>query len=89
MPLPRSQCIRRLAVTGLAAPCGRQPAPPIKVAFIGGLPGRISELAIGRLPSPGTWPALQQPMVLDRLGDNLGRFHLGDVRNGRSAMPAT
>jgi hypothetical protein len=76
-------------VTGLAAPCGRQPAPPIKVAFIGGLPGRISELAIGRLPSPGTWPALQQPMVLDRLGDHLGRFHLGDVRTGRFVIPAT
>jgi branched-chain amino acid transport system substrate-binding protein len=31
---------------GLAALCGCQPAPTIKVAFIGGLSGRVSELAI-------------------------------------------
>jgi branched-chain amino acid transport system substrate-binding protein len=46
MPPPRTQLIRRLAVIGLATLCGCQPAPPIKVAFIGGLSGRVSELAI-------------------------------------------
>ena len=46
MPSPRFQEIRRLAVIGLAALCGCQPAPPIKVGFIGGLSGRVSELAI-------------------------------------------
>ena len=46
MPLPRLRSIRRLAALGLAALCGCQPAPPIKVAFIGGLTGRVSELAI-------------------------------------------
>ena len=46
MPLPRLPPIRRLAAIGLAALCGCQPAPPIKVAFIGGLSGRVSELAI-------------------------------------------
>jgi ABC-type branched-subunit amino acid transport system substrate-binding protein len=46
MPLPRLQSIRRLAAFGLAAPCGCQPAQPIKVAFICGLSGRVSELAI-------------------------------------------
>jgi branched-chain amino acid transport system substrate-binding protein len=38
--------IRRLAAIGLAALCGCQPAAPVKVAFIGGLTGRVSELAI-------------------------------------------
>jgi branched-chain amino acid transport system substrate-binding protein len=46
MLLPRLQPVRRLAALGLAALCGCQPAPPIKVAFIGGLTGRVSELAI-------------------------------------------
>ena len=46
MPLSRLQPIRRLAAIGLAALCGCQPAPPIKVGFIGGLSGRVSELAI-------------------------------------------
>jgi branched-chain amino acid transport system substrate-binding protein len=46
MPLPRFQPIRGLAVIGLAALCGCQPAAPIGVAFIGDLSGRISELAI-------------------------------------------
>jgi branched-chain amino acid transport system substrate-binding protein len=46
MPFLRLQPVRRLAVLGLAALCGCQPAPPIKVAFIGGLTGRVSELAI-------------------------------------------
>jgi branched-chain amino acid transport system substrate-binding protein len=36
----------RLAAIGLAALCGCQPAPTIKVAFIGGLSGQVSELAI-------------------------------------------
>ena len=46
MPLPPFQERRCLAVIGLAALCGCQPAPPIKVGFIGGLSGRVSELAI-------------------------------------------
>ena len=46
MPLPRLQPIRRLAAIGLAALCGCQPAATIKVAFIGDLSGRVSELAI-------------------------------------------
>ena len=46
MPLPRFQPIRRLAAIGLAALCGCQPAPAIKVAFIGGLSGHVSDLAI-------------------------------------------
>ncbi|MEP6503887.1 MAG: ABC transporter substrate-binding protein [Betaproteobacteria bacterium] len=46
MFLQRLSPIRRLAAIGLAALRGGQPAPPIKVAFIGGLTGRVSELAI-------------------------------------------
>jgi len=46
MHLPRLQPIRRLAVIGLAALCGCQPAPPIKVGFIGGLSGRVSDLTV-------------------------------------------
>jgi branched-chain amino acid transport system substrate-binding protein len=46
MSQPRIQSIRCLAAIGLAALCGCGPAPPIKVAFIGGLSGRVSELAI-------------------------------------------
>ena len=46
MPPSRLKPIRRLAAIGLAALCGCQPAPPIRVAFIGGLSGRVSELAI-------------------------------------------
>jgi branched-chain amino acid transport system substrate-binding protein len=46
MRFPRLQRVPGLAAIGLAALCGCQPAPPIKVAFIGGLSGRISELAI-------------------------------------------
>ena len=46
MPASRLKPIRRLAAIGLAALCGCQPAPPIKVAFIGGLSGHVSELAI-------------------------------------------
>ncbi len=38
--------IRRLAAIALAALCGCQPAAPVKVAFIGSLTGRVSELAI-------------------------------------------
>ncbi len=47
MPLPPLQPIRRLAAIGLAALCGCRPAPAIKVAFIGGLSGHASDLAIG------------------------------------------
>ena len=46
MRLPRFLPIRRLAAIGLAALCGCQPEPPIKVAFIGGLSGRVSELTV-------------------------------------------
>ncbi len=46
MRLPRFPPIRRLAVIGLAALCGCQPEPPIKVGFIGGLSGRVSELTV-------------------------------------------
>ena len=46
MPFLRPTPIRLLAAFGLAALCGCQPAPPIKVGFIGGLSTRVSELAI-------------------------------------------
>ena len=46
MPLPRLKPIPLLAAIGLAALCGCQPAPPVKVAFVGGLSTRVSELAI-------------------------------------------
>ena len=46
MRLLRLQPVRRLAVIGLAALCGCQPAPPIKVGFIGGLSGRVSDLTV-------------------------------------------
>jgi branched-chain amino acid transport system substrate-binding protein len=46
MRVPRPQRFQGLAAIGLAALCGCQPAAPVKVAFIGGLSGRISELAI-------------------------------------------
>src|ERR1700761_5851369 len=46
MPSTRLQPIRHLAALVLAALCGCQPAQPIKVAFIGGLSGHVSELAI-------------------------------------------
>ena len=46
MALPRLLPIRRLALVGLVALCGCQPAPAIKVGFVGGLSGRVSELAI-------------------------------------------
>lgn len=46
MAHPRLLPVRRLALVGLAALCGCQPAPAIKVGFIGGLSGRVSELAI-------------------------------------------
>jgi branched-chain amino acid transport system substrate-binding protein len=46
MPLPRLLPTLTLAAIGLAALCGCRPAPPIKVGFIGGLSGRVSDLAI-------------------------------------------
>ena len=46
MPRPVVKTLRRLAVIGLAALCGCQPAPPIRIGFVGGLSGRVSELAI-------------------------------------------
>ncbi len=46
MAFPRFQPMRRMALFGLAALCGCQPAPPVKVGFIGGFAGRVSELAI-------------------------------------------
>ena len=46
MSLPGLLSIRRLALVGLAALCGCQPAAPIKVGFVGGLSGRVSELTV-------------------------------------------
>ena len=46
MPLPRLKPIPPLAAIGLAALCGCQPGPPVKVAFVGSLSTRVSELAI-------------------------------------------
>ena len=46
MPLPRLKPALLLAAIGLAALCACRPAAPIKVGFIGGLSGRVSELAI-------------------------------------------
>ncbi len=41
------------------------------------------------LRAPGSWPGLQQPVVLDHFGDSISRFHLSEVRNGRFVMLAT
>ena len=38
------------------------------------------------LRAPGTWPGLQQPLVLDKFGDSVSRFHLSEVRGGRFSM---
>lgn len=46
MSLPGLQSIRRFALIGLAALCGCQPAAPIKVGFVGGMSGRVSELTV-------------------------------------------
>lgn len=46
MPLPRIPALRILAAAGLAALCGCQPPPPIKIGFLGGFTGRLSDLAI-------------------------------------------
>jgi branched-chain amino acid transport system substrate-binding protein len=46
MPSQRLKPTLLLAAIGLAALCGCRPAPPIKVGFIGGLSGRVSDLAI-------------------------------------------
>jgi branched-chain amino acid transport system substrate-binding protein len=46
MPLPRVPAIRTLVVLALSALCGCQPPPPIKVGFVGGFTGRMSDLAI-------------------------------------------
>ena len=46
MALPRLLPIRRLALVGLATLWGCLPAPAIKVGFVGGLSGQVSELAI-------------------------------------------
>jgi branched-chain amino acid transport system substrate-binding protein len=40
------------------------------------------------LRTPGNWPGLQQPVVLDRFGDSVSRFHLSEVRKGRFVMLA-
>ena len=40
------------------------------------------------LRTPGTWPGLQQPVVMDRFGDSVSRFHLSEVRKGRFVMLA-
>jgi len=46
MPPPRLKPILALAAIGLAALCGCQPVPTVKVGFVGSLSGRVSELAI-------------------------------------------
>lgn len=38
------------------------------------------------LREPGSWPGLQQPLVLDRFGDSGRQFHLSEVRGGRFVM---
>ena len=38
------------------------------------------------LREAGSWPGLQQPLVLDRFGDSARQFHLSEVRNGRFVM---
>lgn len=38
------------------------------------------------LRAPGTWPGLQQPLVLDKFGDSVSRFRLSEVRGGRFSM---
>jgi len=38
------------------------------------------------LRMPGTWPGLQQPLVLDKFGDSVSRFRLSEVRGGRFVM---
>ena len=68
MPPSRPKPRLRLAAIGSLVPCGCHPAPPIKVAFIGGL---------------------QQPVVLDHVGDSIDRFHWSEGRTGRFAMRAT
>ena len=46
MLLPRIPALRILAIAGLAALFGCQPPPPIKIGFLGGFKGRLSDLAI-------------------------------------------
>jgi branched-chain amino acid transport system substrate-binding protein len=46
MRLPRIPAFRILVVVGLAALCGCEPPPPIKIGFLGGFTGRLSDLAI-------------------------------------------
>jgi hypothetical protein len=67
MPLPRLQPIRSLATIGLAAPCGGQPAPPIKAGFVGRLSGRVSALAIdGRDDAQRAVETLDSPNAAPR-----------------------
>ena len=46
MPLPRLKPTLLLPVMLVAALCGCRPAPPVKIGFIGGLSGHVSELSI-------------------------------------------
>jgi branched-chain amino acid transport system substrate-binding protein len=46
MPQLRIPAIRALALVGLAVLCGCQPPQPIRIAFLGGFNGRLSDLAI-------------------------------------------
>lgn len=46
MPLPRLTPTLLLAAIGVSALCACRPAPPIRIGFVGGLSGRVSELAI-------------------------------------------
>src|SRR4051812_35999414 len=52
MRLPRRQPIRRLTWIGLAALCGCQPPAPVKVGFVGGLSGRVSDLTVDARNGP-------------------------------------
>ncbi len=86
MPLPRPQPIRGLAAIGLAALCGCQPAAPIKAAFIGGLSGHVSELAIdGR---NGAQLAIETLNAQSGLRCEL-HVHLSEARKGRFVMLAS
>jgi len=38
------------------------------------------------LRAPGSWPGLQQTIVLDHFGDSVSGFHLSEVRKGRFVM---
>lgn len=84
MPSLRPQPIRGLAAIGLAALCACQPAPTVKVAFIGGLSGRISELVInGR---NGAQLAIETLDAQPGQRDELGVHDAADVPEQSAAV---